>query len=129
MPTRRPHTRCKFVHADMGGVCTFCGAQVSLSRSGTSEIRPSAAERLSKAKPGKGTMLSSSEALPASSAASDSTAVAEARAFKDRLVCDFIMLYYGAVSLILAYTPIGFQSCTHCHCDSCGPLSDHLRVS
>ena len=93
---------CKFVHADMGGVCTFCGARVSLSRSGTSEIRPSAAERLSKATPAKGTMSSSSEALPASSADSESTAVAEARAFKDRLVCIFIRLFYhGAMPLVL----------------------------
>ena len=114
----------------MGGVCTFCGAKVSLSRSGTSEIRPSAAERLSKANPGKGTMSSSPEPLPASSADSDSTAVAEARAFKDRLVRDFIMLPCdGAVSLILINTPLGLQSCTHRHCGSCGPLSEHLRVS
>ena len=80
-----------FVHADMGGVCTFCGARVSLSKSGSSEIRPSAAERLSKATLGKGSMGGSSEPLPASSADSESTAVAEARAFKDRLVCIFIM--------------------------------------
>lgn len=74
------------VHADTGGVCTFCGAKVSLSRSGASEVRTSAAERLRERHAG-GSAASSSAPQPSSSAESESTAIAEAKAFKDRLVC------------------------------------------
>ena len=113
----------------MGGVCTFCGARVSLSRSGTSEIRPAAAERLSKANTVKGTIASSSEPLPASSADSESTAVAEARAFKDRLVCISTMLsYHGAVPLMLTNILPGSHFSTHDHWSFCWPSFQFLIV-
>ncbi|CAL5222964.1 g5405 [Coccomyxa viridis] len=70
---------------ETGGVCTFCGAKVSLSKSGASEVRSSAAERLRERRAG-GNAASSSGPQPSSSAESDSTAIAEAKAFKDRLV-------------------------------------------
>ena len=73
------------VLADTGGVCTFCGAKVSLSRSGASEVRSLAAERLRERRAG-GNAASSSASQPSSSAESESTAIAEAKAFKDRLV-------------------------------------------
>ncbi len=72
--------------AETGGVCTFCGAKVSLSRSGASEVRSSAAERLRERRAG-GNAASSVAPQPSGSAESDSTAIAEAKAFKDRLVC------------------------------------------
>lgn len=76
---------CVCLRTDMGGLCTFCGAKVSLSKSGASEVRQSAVERLRQSKAGKKAASSSGQG-PSSSAESDSTAIAEARAFKDRLV-------------------------------------------
>ena len=73
------------VHAETGGLCTFCGAKVSLSKSGVSEVRASAAERLRERR-AEGNAASSSGQQPSSSAESESTAIAEAKAFKDRLV-------------------------------------------
>lgn len=63
---------------------------MSLSKSGASEVRPPAAERLSKSGAGTGAAQQ-----PSSSAQSDSTAVAEAVAFKDRLVsCQAVLPLY-----------------------------------
>ncbi len=76
---------CVCLRTDTGGLCTFCGAKVSLSKSGASEVRPSAVERLRQSKTGEKAASSSGQG-PSSSAESDSTAIAEARAFKDRLV-------------------------------------------
>jgi hypothetical protein len=76
--------------AETGGVCTFCGAKVSLSKSGASELRPPAAERLSRSNAGTGAAQQ-----PSNSAQSDSTAIAEAVAFKDRLVsCQAVLLLH-----------------------------------
>ena len=80
----KPFRQYLCAHAETGGLCTFCGAKVSLSKSRASEVRASAAERLRERRAG-GNAASSSGPLPSSSAESDSTAVAEAKAFKDRL--------------------------------------------
>lgn len=66
--------------AEMGGVCTFCGAKVALSSQESSEVRPPFAER-SAAPDSQGQPVSST---PTSTAANDE--VAEAIAFKNRLV-------------------------------------------
>jgi len=92
------------LRTDMGGLCTFCGAKVSLSKSGASEVRPPAVERLRQSKAGEKAASSSGEG-PSISAESDSTAIAEARAFKDRLVCSL------SACLVM---PHGNKSC-QCH--------------
>ena len=63
---------------------------MSLSKSGASEVRSSAAERLRERRAG-GNAASSAGPQPSSSAESDSTAIAEAKAFKDRLVCHVLI--------------------------------------
>lgn len=71
-----PHRLCS---AELGGVCTFCGAKLALACGAQSEERPSAAER----------RAGSGAAAGSSGGAADSGAldkVTEAVAFKDRLV-------------------------------------------
>ena len=71
-----PYRLCS---AELGGVCTFCGAKLALACGAQSEERPSAAER----------RAGSGAAARSSGGAADSGAldkVTEAVAFKDRLV-------------------------------------------